>query len=1567
MKKFITPFIATFLLFCASFMAAQTVNFSMDNVTVDRGQQICIPIKVSGFTLIAGFQFSVSYDPSALQFDSVKNLNLPDLTKASSFGFPGVGNVPAGKMTVLWDEKTFAGLTLPNGTTIFEVCFTVLNTANSTRVDFANSPTSQDIFNASSQQLTFVGKNSDVTVNGSSAATPFKLTASNKTVTQGTQVCVDITAQGFDTISMMKFTLQYDTTKLTYASVQGFNLPGLTAASFGLPGTGGIPKGKITVNWTNSPANQGITKASGAVLFQVCFTTPATGTANVSFTDTPQAQVVTKASGAAVTFSSQAGTVTINGAGGGSDVFKLIVGNATGASGTNVCLDVTAQGFKSIVSMSFSIQYDQTKLQYVSTGSYNLTGLNAQSFGTPGTGGVPVGRLTSVWDDPSTQGLTIPDGTVIFQVCFKILATSGSTPVSMVGNPTTLEVLKIINGTLQQGMFSSQAGTVTVGTTGGGSTDFTLSLSDKTVAPGQQVCLDVSVKNFKKLVGMQFSLGYDPTKLQFVSISSLNLQYLTLGKIGTPTGGQPTPAGQISVIWEDETVQGLNVPDNTIIFQVCFNAVGSNGTTTVSFTSTPTDIEISDTSFAAIPYVTKNGVVTIGTGTGCVAPTLAPPSITQVSCFGQSTGAINITPQGGSGNFTYNWSNGAVTQDLTNIPAGPYSVTVTDATCSLTISATYNINQPTSAISVISQITPIECGAAPNSGSIVLSVAGGTSPYTYKWSGSLPATVNQSNLAPGTYSVTVTDNKGCTFAVANLNVVSESTVAVSLVPTNINQQGNGGAVANTVSGGSGTFTYAWSGPGGFTSTQKNLSNLTTPGQYCVTVTDSEGCTAMQCTNITAPLVVRGQTNRVCDGSTNGSIILTVTGGATPYTFRWSNNATTQNLTNVAAGSYTVTITDNQGATNTSNFEISKYPVIVVNAQITSTSTVAGNGRIALTISGGTAPYTIHWQNNNTNDTLFNLAAGQYCVTITDDKGCTKNDCYTVALENIPLAIANIQMTGVTCNGDKNGTLSFQINGGRAPYSIAFSDNTTLQSNNGAVSKTNIGGGTLSFTVTDQAGATLTSSVNIPQPVAIQTNTIAVIHDVEDPGCTGSIALTFKGGTAPYTVQWNSPNTGAQIINLCAGNFVPTVRDANGCTQVLPAIEVTTFRASGAAIATLCPQDTNGMIALTIAGGTKPYGYSWTNTAGTVIATSDTLRNIAPGVYTARITEQSGNILTKQFTVGSTSNLNADVEVISDYNGADISCRTSTDGIIEATGKSGSGTYTYEWRRGTTVLSDMPVLNGVGAGIYQVAVKDNLGCTVTKQVEVVAPDSIQILANIREISCVGKTDGEIIVTTTGGLPGKPYTFGWSTNGTGPRVSFLAPGTYTVTATDVNNCKVSSSFTLDAPKPIQIQVETQPATDDCNGVAIAKVEGGTAPYTYLWNAPNGNGAMIENLCAGTYSVMVTDSRGCAGGTASSYVEDKANPCFQAQPVITPEGDGLNERLIITCSEGNNNHLEIYNRWGQLVYQADNYDNQWEGTTQSGDALPDGPYYFVLEYTDTDGTKAQKKGSFTILRGR
>ncbi len=1393
-------------------------KLSMSDETVQQGQQVCVDVTADGFQDILLMDFSIQFDPAKLQFVSVTGFNLAGLSE-QNFGLPGQGGVPSGRITCSWNEPTTSGLSIPNGTIIFQICFNAIGSGTST-VSFGNTPLAIDVRNSGGQTVLFDSKSSTVTISGGGGGpTAFKLSMSDETVQQGQQVCVDVTADGFQDILLMDFSIQFDPAKLQFVSVTGFNLAGLSEQNFGLPGQGGVPSGRITCSW-NEPTTSGLSIPNGTIIFQICFNAIGSGTSTVSFGNTPLAIDVRNSGGQTVLFDSKSSTVTISGSGGGggnSDTFRLLIEDKTAATGTQVCVNVTTEGFNDIISWQFHLTYDPAKLQFVSVGNFNasLPGLNDESITVPGEGIVQPGRIVCGWDSSNGLGVTLPDGTAMFQLCFNVLASTGTASVAFSDDQLPFEARKS-NGDIVP--FNSKNGTITISSSGGGGGTFKLSISNETVQSGQQVCLDVTADNMTNILGVSTSFSYDPSKLQFVSTQGVNLPSSII--FGTPNAPQqPTSPGTITLVWFDESLASITRPNGTVLFQLCFNALGANGTTaTVNFTDTPTDIVVSDKNEQSVPFMLQNGTVTIGQA----ILSLGQPVVTNVNCFGLSTGGIDLVVQGGSGNFRYNWSNGATTQDLLNIPAGNYSVTVTDNATNQTATASYPVTQPTAAITIVPIVKNVDC-INTNTGSISLTVNGGTSPYTYNWSGSL------------------TDN-----------VTMQSNLPV--------------------------------------------------GQYVVTVMDSKGCTLFN------------------------------------------------------------------------SFEVGAPSPIVIASNVTEATAGASNGAIALTVNGGNSPYRYNWSNNRTTANINNLAAGEYCVTVTDDKNCTAEDCFVVPEQAIPLAVTNIQIKDVTCSGGNDGSLTFEIQGGRMPYTVVFGDGTSVQNSDGNITKNNLRGGNINFTVTDGAGATVASSATIQEPAPINITSVSVVHDNEESGCTGRITITLAGGNSDYLVQWNAPNTGTgtQIINLCEGTFVPTVRDGKGCIQTFSGITVNTFKASGQVTNAKCPQDQNGKIKLSVSGGATPYSTTWRNANGDVISNTDSLVNVAPGVYTARVSEQSGNVLVRQFTVGSTSNLMAEVEVISDYNGADISCPNASDGIIEAMGRSGEGSYTYQWRREGVLLNNTsPVLNGAIAGTYEVIITDGIGCQVNEEIAVIPPDTIQITANIREVSCIGNKDGEIIVSAIGGAEGRPYNFSWGNAATGPRLSFLAPGTYTVSVTDANNCTVSTAFTLEQPKPIQVQVQTEPASDGCNGKATAVVEGGTPPFTYQWNSfPNQNQQTITNLCPGPYFVIVTDARGCSTpDMVRGLVEDDRYPCIESSVVLTPNddgGDGLNDEFRINCIEElSQNHLEVYNRWGQLVFEADNYDNTWKGTAQNGDMLPEGPYYYVIDFVDADGNLVQRKGSITILR--
>ncbi len=239
--------------------------------------------------------------------------------------------------------------------------------------------------------------------------------------------------------------------------------------------------------------------------------------------------------------------------------------------------------------------------------------------------------------------------------------------------------------------------------------------------------------------------------------------------------------------------------------------------------------------------------------------------------------------------------------------------------------------------------------------------------------------------------------------------------------------------------------------------------------------------------------------------------------------------------------------------------------------------------------------------------------------------------------------------------------------------------------------------------------------------------------------------------------------------------------------------------------------------------------------------------------------------------------------------------------------------------------------------------------------------------------MGARDGDILVSASGGVPGSIYTYRWNTGATGPRISFLTKGNYVASVTDANNCTDTALFTVLEPLPMSVSVETTPATTaapDCNGAARVTVTGGTRPFAYITNVPGAKttDSVFLKLCPGDYALEIVDSRGCKTNPQrlSFTILDRTLPCLDTRTIITPDGDGANETLEIRCIEElKDNRLFIFNEWGQKVYESQNYSNNWKGTTQGGEELPEGAYFYVLEYTDKDGNRVQVKGSVALIR--
>ncbi len=565
------------------------------NETVAQGQMVCVGVTTDQFTDIIGMQFTIGYDPAALTFSSLASLNLDGLSQAN-FGTPDTGT-DDGVVTLSWTDNTFAGVSVPNGTQIFEVCFIASGPAGTSGINFQATPVGLEVIDVNDQTVVTSTQNGSVTITGGTGGGDgLMINISNETVAQGGNICVDVSVDDFIGIIGAQFTINYDPGQLSFNDFQNLNLAGLTSANFGNPNPG-----VLTFSWLDNTF-AGVTVPSGTVIFQACFSAMGSGTSPVTVGGSPVAIEFIDANDQEVAATTSTGSVTITGGTGGNDDLSVNVSDETVAQGGTVCVEVSVDGFTDIIGAQFTLNYNAGALTFNDFQSLNLAGLTAANFGNP-TPGV----LTFSWLDNTFAGVTVPSGTVIFDACFTASGSNSTTAVSVGNSPVAVEFIDV-NDTEVAALTDNGSVTITGGT--GGNDDLSVNVSDETVAQGGTVCVEVSVDGFTDIIGAQFTLNYNAGALTFNDFQSLNLAGLTAANFGNPT------PGVLTFSWLDNTFAGVTVPSGTVIFDACFTASGSNSTTAVSVGNSPVAVEFIDVNDTEVAALTDNGSVTITGGTG---------------------------------------------------------------------------------------------------------------------------------------------------------------------------------------------------------------------------------------------------------------------------------------------------------------------------------------------------------------------------------------------------------------------------------------------------------------------------------------------------------------------------------------------------------------------------------------------------------------------------------------------------------------------------------------------------------------------------------------------------------------------------------------------------------------------------------------------------------------------------------------------------------------------------------------------------------------------------------------
>ncbi|MBK8846372.1 MAG: DUF11 domain-containing protein [Bacteroidetes bacterium] len=472
-----------------------------------------------------------------------------------------------------------------------------------------------------------------------------------------------------------------------------------------------------------------------------------------------------------------------------------------------------------------------------------------------------------------------------------------------------------------------------------------------------------------------------------------------------------------------------------------------------------------------------------------------------VDCFGNSTGNASVSVSFGFAPYAYLWSNGVTTSNNANIVSGTYIVTVTDSK-GCTETGTVQVSQPNAQLVATCSGTPVSCKNG-NDGSSSVTATGGTSPYSYAWSNGA-STSSNNNVPAGTYTATVTDANGCT-ATCSFTVTEPTQLVATCSGTPVScKNGNDGSSSVTATGGTSPYSYAWSN-GASTSSNNNVP----AGTYTATVTDANGCTATCSFTVTEPtqlVATCSGTPVSCKNGNDGSSSVTATGGTSPYSYAWSNGASTSSNNNVPAGTYTATVTDANGCTATCSFTVTEPTQLVATCSGTPVSCKNGNdGSSSVTATGGTSPYSYAWSNGASTSSNNNVPAGTYTATVTDANGCTATCSFTVT-EPTQL-VATCSGTPVSCKNGNDGSSSVTATGGTSPYSYAWSNGASTSSNN------NVPAGTYTATVTDANGCTATCSFTVTEPTQLVATCSGTPVSCKN-GNDGSSSVTATGGTSP---------------------------------------------------------------------------------------------------------------------------------------------------------------------------------------------------------------------------------------------------------------------------------------------------------------------------------------------------------------------------------------------------------------------------------------------------------------------
>ena len=984
-------------------------------------------------------------------------------------------------------------------------------------------------------------------------------------------------------------------------------------------------------------------------------------------------------------------------------------------------------------------------------------------------------------------------------------------------------------------------------------------------------------------------------------------------------------------------------------------------------------------------------VIEITDESGCIAAEsfelFAPESLSasstvqNVSCFGQNDGSIELVISGGTPDYLVSWTgpNGFVSDQNTinNLEPGLYELSILDANLCL-FENNFEISENNELVLSVSNNDFLCFGF--ETGSIDLTISGGSAPYEILWTGSNGfSSINEDliNLASGEYTCNVLDESGCS---AELVVLIEENpeLEISIDETQPACLSSDGQLLATVIGGTPGYNYFWydlDNGNTLLGITPEITDLSA-GNYLIEAFDDRGCPVSANIALSDASGSIGVENNdvLCFDDFNGSIDATVEGAELPYSVEWTGpdgfTSDQEDIADLAAGDYVIQVVDALGCVFSEVVAIEEPEELAASA--TPGNPLCGgdvSGAILLNITGGIEPFAVTWVGPNgfasDQQNIADLEEGCYDYQITDDNGCQiqGQSCLVAPPELEVQAV----LTNVDCFGESTGNIALLTNGGISNYSWNWSGPNMFSADTESLQ--NIEAGQYDLQVTDPNMCQLDTFFVITESTEID-----IELQLVPPTCPNSnnaeLSLVVEGGSPTYDLFINGPsgfeaNT-SPLFGLETGIYTIEVTDQLMCSQEIEISieEPDSIQITGTVTNVLCFETNNGTIALELEGGTSPYTFDWAGPNG-YNSDQQNISDLEPGSYEVVVSDFFLCSSTAQFEVEEAIEIDITVDLISN-----ASCVSSNDGAIEVSVEGGQEDYSFSWAGPDGYNSINEDITDLFAGEYDLNVTDSNGCTEQVQdLPIIGLGDVTAVAPVDSSWCFGSSVLLLGNNTGADAEGWRLEDGTQVSDSASFLVDFEPGEYVLTYFAVDGpCEDMDQISIqifdagfaDAGEDQFIYADEQ-AFIGADEVAPESANITWSPGSFLLDSTEFNPLTIPLLTEQEFVLTTITENGCRNTDSITVF---IIPEIEIPDGFTPNNDGMNDNWVLgNISFYPSTTVSVYNRWGEQLYYSKGDAEPWDGLVD-GNPLPIGTYYYVIDVNEPDFTK-EITGPITIMR--